>query len=76
MGKEGLYLEDHDDQMSLHQHDHHHRHEEMTYNQVCEKATKNWIELLQSQAQIEVQLMECKRWDIGRKNGTRIHLAI
>ena len=62
MGKEGLYLEDHDDQMSLHQHDHHHRHEEMTYNQVCEKATKNYIELLRSQAQIEVQLMECKRW--------------
>lgn len=29
MGKEGLYLEDHDDQMSLH-----HEHEEMSYNQV------------------------------------------
>ena len=30
MGKEGLYLEDHEDQMSLHRPDH----EDMTYNQV------------------------------------------
>ena len=30
MGKEGLYLEDHEDQMSLHRADH----EDVTYNQV------------------------------------------
>ena len=30
MGKEGLYLEDHEDQMSLHRPDH----EDMAYNQV------------------------------------------
>ena len=29
MGKEGLYLEDHDEQMSLH-----HEQDEMSYNQV------------------------------------------
>ena len=35
MGKEGLYLEDHEDQMSLHRPDH----EDMTYNQVS-RATR------------------------------------
>ena len=36
MGKEGLYLEDHEDQVSLHRHDT----EEMSYNQVQQQVFK------------------------------------
>ena len=36
MGKEGLYLEDHEDQVSLHRHDQ----EEMSYNQVQQQVFK------------------------------------
>ena len=36
MGKEGLYLEDHEDQVSLHRHDQ----EEMSYNQVHQQVFK------------------------------------